>query len=36
VLDLAAAMLTERFGLVHSTVQIEHAAHDDHEEAQHS
>jgi cobalt-zinc-cadmium efflux system protein len=36
VLDLAAAMLTERFGLVHSTVQIEHATHDDHEEAQHS
>ena len=36
VLDLAAAMLTERFGLVHSTVQIEHAAHDDHEETQHS
>jgi len=36
VLDRAAAVLTERFGLEHSTVQIEHAAHDDHESAVHS
>jgi len=36
VLDQAAAVLADRFGLAHSTVQIEHAAHDDHEQAQHS
>jgi len=31
VLDRAASLLSERFGLAHSTVQIEHATHDDHE-----
>lgn len=36
VLDRAAAVLTERFGLSHSTLQIEHATHDDHEDARHS
>jgi cobalt-zinc-cadmium efflux system protein len=36
VLDQAAALLAERFGLAHSTVQIEHATHDDHEQAQHA
>jgi cobalt-zinc-cadmium efflux system protein len=36
VLDQAAALLAERFGLAHSTVQIEHATHDDHEQAQHT
>lgn len=36
VLDQAATLLIERFGLAHSTVQIEHTSHDEHEEAQHS
>jgi cobalt-zinc-cadmium efflux system protein len=36
VLDLAAAVLVQRFGLSHSTVQIEHLAHDRHETTQHS
>lgn len=36
VLDRAASMLRERFGLAHSTVQIEHATHDEHESVRHS
>ncbi|HEY3262206.1 MAG TPA: cation diffusion facilitator family transporter [Pseudonocardiaceae bacterium] len=36
VLDQAAAVLADDFGLAHSTVQIEHTAHDDHEADQHS
>lgn len=36
VLDRAADVLRERFGLAHSTVQIEHAAHDSHEPTRHS
>jgi cobalt-zinc-cadmium efflux system protein len=35
VLDQAAALLGTRFGLDHSTLQIEHAAHDGHEGARH-
>lgn len=35
VLDTAAAMLRERFGLAHSTLQVEHDTHDDHEQAPH-
>ena len=33
VLDQAAALLARRFGLTHSTVQIEHTTHDQHETA---
>lgn len=36
VLDLGAAVLRERFGLAHSTLQVEHQAHDDHEPATHA
>lgn len=36
VLDQAAALLGTRFGLEHSTLQIEHATHDGHESAVHS
>lgn len=35
VLDMAASMLRERFGLAHSTLQVEHEAHDDHEHTPH-
>jgi cobalt-zinc-cadmium efflux system protein len=35
VLDRAALELRERFGLAHSTVQVEHAAHDEHEHLTH-
>jgi cobalt-zinc-cadmium efflux system protein len=35
VLDTAAAVLREHFGLAHSTLQVEHAAHDDHEHTPH-
>lgn len=35
VLDRAAAMLGERFGLTHTTLQIEHDTHDEHEDAHH-
>ncbi|HEY0639690.1 MAG TPA: cation diffusion facilitator family transporter [Pseudonocardiaceae bacterium] len=36
VLDQAAAVLRERFGLGHSTLQIEHATHDTHEGVTHT
>lgn len=36
VLDQAAAVLSTRFGLAHSTLQIEHTTHDDHEGATHT
>lgn len=36
VLDQAAAVLSTRFGLEHSTLQIEHTTHDDHEGATHT
>jgi len=35
VLDTAGAVLRDRFGLAHSTLQVEHATHDDHEHAPH-
>lgn len=35
VLDKAAAVLCDRFGLAHSTLQVEHATHDDHEHTPH-
>lgn len=36
VLDRAGAVLRERFGLTHSTLQVEHEEHDDHEHIPHA
>jgi len=35
VLDRASALLRDRFGLAHSTLQVEHDAHDEHEHTPH-